>query len=178
MPAYTGLFDPFPNRCFIETGTYYGDGVTVAQNSGKFSEYYSIEFGEQYYEYSVEKYRDDATVHLYFGDSAVELPKMLRHIDTPATFWLDAHGYTYFNAKPLKADACFPLLSEIAAIAAHPIKTHTILIDDMRMFGDEAFGQVTKQQVVDAIMSINPMYRIRYVNGIQAEDIMIASLND
>jgi hypothetical protein len=50
-------------------------------------------------------------------------------------FWLDAHPCTDRSAT----DAPVPLLSELAAIAAHPVAGHVILVDDMRLMGSEGF---------------------------------------
>jgi hypothetical protein len=62
------------------------------------------------------------------GESGVELPRVLAHVQEPVLFWLDAHpsgGQT--------ADAGFdPILHELDAIYRHPVKRHVILIDDAR----------------------------------------------
>ncbi len=55
------------------------------------------------------------SVHLHEGDSATVLPVILKSLDRPALFWLDAHPSTDRSAR----DAPVPLAAELAAIAAH-----------------------------------------------------------
>jgi hypothetical protein len=52
-------------------------------------------------------------------------------LQQPALFWLDAHYSGPLTARgPLDS----PIAQELAAIAAHPVRGHVILIDDMRDF--------------------------------------------
>lgn len=59
------------------------------------------------------------------------------------------------------------------------IKTHTIMIDDMRVFRTkEGWGQynpVGQAEIEAAILAINPNYKICYeANTVQADDILVA----
>jgi hypothetical protein len=154
-------FGQFKNHYFIETGTYGGAGLMKAIQSGAFQDYRSIEFEAQFYQNAKNKFRGRQNVRLYHGDSAKGLWNMIKDIDRPATFWLDAHVY------PPRKDGgknC-PLIEELEQISWHPIKTHTILIDDMHCAGTEAFDYLTKGDLIKKIKKINPNYQIFYIPG-------------
>jgi len=102
------------------------------------------------------------------------LPDLLKEIDEPATFWLDGHhsaGDTAFG------DYRAPLIQELDAIKNHPIKNHTILIDDMRCWQtpnpDLGFW---KEDIFNMLNEINPDYEISYLDGYCKDDILAASL--
>ena len=60
-------------------------------------------------------------------------------------------------------------------IGQHPIKTHTILIDDVRIFREPSNKfSVTLDQVIDSLHAINPDYQIGYDDGFQEKDILVA----
>lgn len=69
-----------------------------------------------------------------------------------------------------------PILQELEAIKNHPIKNHTILIDDVRMFGTRDFDGVTLDQITDKLREINPNYSIFFEKGYQANDILVACI--
>ena len=65
-------------------------------------------------------------------------------------------------------------MQELEAIANHHIKTHTILIDDMRCWEEpNPVHGFYKQDIRDFIPNINPEYTISYIDGIQPEDVMV-----
>ncbi len=154
MPAAREVFARHPNPVLIETGTYKGDAIAAALEAG-FSEVRSVELSLQLHQDAAGRFAGDGRVLLWLGHSAERLPEMLAGVVTPATFWLDAHYSGGLTAGD--ADQC-PLLAELAAIAAHPINTHTILIDDVRQFGREM--PVTSAQAKAALLAINPDYAI------------------
>jgi hypothetical protein len=61
-----------------------------------------------------------------------------------------------------------PILKGIAIIGRHPLKSHTILIDDRRQFDTVAFAHVTERQIQAAIRAINPAYVFSYETGSEA----------
>ncbi len=72
-----------------------------------------------------------------------------------------------------------PVLKELQIIGNHPIKTHTLLIDDRRQVGTADFDYVTEAQIRTAILSINPAYQFSYDTGSDAaamfiDDIIVA----
>ena len=151
------------NDVFIETGTWMGGGIRVAIACG-FPLIYSIEKSDKLFNRATEKFKNNDNVEIIKGDSAEQLPLLLERIDCRATFWLDAH-----------IPDC-PLLEELAAIGAHPIKEHTILIDDRRIFDGKGLD-VKEDDVISAIMKINPYYKVEYLaTRRNPTDIIVASI--
>lgn len=119
---------------FVETGT--ADGETPAFLSPHFDELYTIEVGREQYAAALHRFRGTNVTCLH-GDSGTRLPEVIFQIGgTPALFWLDGH---YCGGD--RADKDTPILEELAAIFAAPVK-HVVLIDDARLFeGMSHFGE-------------------------------------
>ena len=162
----------YPNKVFVETGTYYGDAVREALRCG-FDEVHSVEIHKPFYDACTLLFSDESRVHLHLGDSSDCLWGVINNIDTPITFWLDGHievGIPH-GKNPI------PVLEELKAIGNHPIKTHTILIDDRRVMGTDVWFGITEEQVIEGIMKINKDYQISYENSCNApNDILVARL--
>jgi hypothetical protein len=58
-----------------------------------------------------------------------------------------------------------PLMAELDQIKLHPIKNHTILIDDLDLCGGYLFDYVTLDQIKQKILEINPKYSITFTDG-------------
>jgi len=170
----TEVFLKFSNKYFIETGSYQGDGIQQALDA-KFQEIYSIELAPCHYEYSMKRFCSCSNVHLRFGDSAQILSEVLREIDAPATFWLDGN---YSGGTTAKGQTNTPLLKELEAIRKHPIKTHTILIDDVRLLGTAEFDHIKLDQVIQMILEINPKYQISFEHGYVRNDVLVARIKN
>lgn len=110
----------------------------------------------------------DGRLNLINNDSAIGLSELLPTISVKCAFWLDAHSGAQKYARGIDDVALFRELEEINK---HPIKNHIIAIDDIGLFGtmqiDQKTGQpscdytnVSLDDVVDAIKSINPNYKI------------------
>ena len=170
--AHEGFFRQFPNRHFVETGSRDGGGIDQALRDG-FEQVYSVEIADGFYEHCREKYVDCPSVHLWHGDSGELLEEMIASIDEPITFWLDGH----WSGDPptvQRGPTNTGLWKELEIIARHPIKTHTILIDDVRCFGTEAFDYLKLEDIIAKLYEINPNYDIRYRNGHTTRDILVA----
>ncbi len=167
--ANPGTFNPFVKRYFVETGSFVGDGIEEALRAG-FAEIRSVTLEEAQYIYCQERFKDHPNVHLYHGDSGRVLEEMIRSIDEPVTFWLDAHN----DGDVLPQGTNTPILRELDAIRRHPIKTHTILIDDVRLFNTAQFDWITLATIIRKIYEINPQYRITYLDGFVKRDILVA----
>jgi len=116
----------FELSIFVETGTF--KGVTVAAVADLFDRCITIELSQEFWESASALFADRTNVSCLLGDSGILLPDVLLQIDKPALFWLDAHasgGDTINSGRG-------PIFDELAAIYAHPIKRHVILIDDAR----------------------------------------------
>ena len=166
------------NRVFVETGTHMGNGVQLALDLG-FSEVHSIEKNNGFYKICQARYHGNKKVYLHRGDSAEVLPKVLKIVKEPATFWLDAH------IDPAdKAKGELPLLKELKAIKNHDIKGHTILIDDRKQLGKyqdnflkDAWVGVTEEDVLKMLAKININYNVYFEdNKFSKKQIIVATL--
>jgi hypothetical protein len=166
------VFRSHPNRIFIESGSYRGDGIQNALDAG-FEEIYSIELSPHLYHHCCKRFAGNKRVHLYFGDSSNVLSNILDEIDEPVTFWLDGH---YSWGDTAKGNSNTPILNELAAIAEHHINTHTILIDDVRQFGAMEFDFIDENTILRMLLQINPDYRIYYQDGYQKNDVLVAEI--
>jgi hypothetical protein len=170
MPATVELFRQHLRPWFVETGTWHGDGVQQALDAG-FPRVRSIELSSALHAAAARRFAGDPRVRLYEGDSSRALGEMIADVRTPITFWLDGH---WSRGDTACGDVPCPVLAELAQIARHPVKVHTILIDDVRLFRTEAEGFPPLDTVVAALRAVNSAYRIDYVAGFSPEDILVA----
>lgn len=117
----------------IETGTYHGDMINA--NKDYFRNIYSIELDKTLYTKAQIRFQNISHVRLIYGDSSIELSKLLKKIKQPSLFWLDAH---YSGEGTAIGDKETPIESELRLILKHDIKSHVILIDDARLFGSNS----------------------------------------
>ena len=153
--ASPAVFAKYPNAYFVETGNSYGDGIRMALNAG-FKNIYSIELGPHLYKHCRQRFHSQPSVHLVLGDSAEMLSSILQQINSAATFWLDGH-YSC-GCEDTKGKTNTPLLEELEAIKKHSIKTHTILIDDVRCLRTSQLDFITVSIICKKILEINPKY--------------------
>ncbi len=166
------IFAKYPNASFIESGSCEGAGVQNALDAG-FQNIYSIELAPHFYQHCCRRFRSNPNVKLYQGDSTHVLPVILKQIDAPATFWLDGH---YSWGKTARGATNSPILAELESIRAHHIKTHTILIDDVRQFGTIEFDFIELDEIIQKILQINPNYTISFEDGLIPKDVLIAQI--
>jgi len=172
--AQGGFFQKFPNRYFIETGTWEGHGVLLADMAGCFKEIHTIELSEYFYAKNKigEVNHTNPPVYVWFGDSGTVLGEVLKKMNEPATIWLDAH---YSGNDTAKGESNTPVLRELECIKNHPIKTHTILIDDVRLFETAEFDNISLNTVISKLKEINPSYVIYRADALNIPgDILIA----
>lgn len=164
MPASVELFKKYPNRWFIETGSYKGDGIQCAIDAG-FQLISSVELSEVLYRQCCRRFSKEMAngqLELFWGDSSNLLDIVIGGIKQQLTFWLDGH---YSEGCTAKGNEITPVLKELDIIAKHPIKTHTILIDDCRLFGTSHFGMITEEDIIKALKLINKEYVISKDTG-------------
>ena len=122
------LAQQFGITTFVETGTH--KGKTAEWASGLFRKVITIEGSEKWYQATKERLAAVPNIEILFGHSAQVLPDVVRRLEAPALFWLDAH---WSGRQTAGAEDQCPLLSEIAAVNASPLE-HFVLIDDARLF--------------------------------------------
>lgn len=121
---------------FVETGTKEGWMIEMVAN--RFEKIYSIELDESLYQRAREHFKNEKHIKLLHGDSAIEIRKILSEINEPTLFWLDAHNSGMITAGNS------PIIRELEAIFTHPIKNHTVLIDDARHFDLKTISEMRK----------------------------------
>ncbi|MBS0626535.1 MAG: hypothetical protein JSS32_10845 [Verrucomicrobia bacterium] len=167
-------FPRVPNKYFIETGSYYGQTIQMALDTGFFQEIYSIELAPLLYEHCKRRFAYRPNVKLFKGDSTDLLPQIIAKLDAPATFWLDGH---YSSDNTARGITNSPILAELESIRQHPIKNHTIMIDDVRMFGTIEFDFIEVDEIKQKVLEINPNYKITfYDGGYIPGDVLIATV--
>jgi hypothetical protein len=162
MSASSGLFGRYPNRIFVETGSQEGFAIQQALDEG-FKVAHSIEIEPSYYAKVWHRFKDNPNVHLFLGDSGVMLEVIMRLIDEPVTFWLDAH---------VGAEST-PIMKELEIIKNHHIKTHSILIDDLRDWKTHVNG-VNVEMFKEKLLEINPDYTLVLDAGRFPKDVLVA----
>jgi hypothetical protein len=120
----------------VETGTYTGETAWAFRR--EFERIETIELEPGLARLARIRFARTPAVHVHEGDSALVLPQILSSLDRPALFWLDAHPHTDRSAN----DAPVPLVAELSAIAAHPVRGHVVLVDDMRLMGSAGFPSI------------------------------------
>lgn len=107
-------------NCFVETGTFEGNGVTLAIQAG-FTDIHTIDLANNL----PKSYKHGMKYNSYYGDSATVLEQILPKLkDKKIMLWLDAHSQLMENEVEN-----YPLLRELNVIEKH-CKKPVILIDD------------------------------------------------
>jgi hypothetical protein len=172
----------YVNPVFVETGTYKGEGVQYALDAG-FEKIYSIEISQNLYRESRDRFIDNLSVVLFCGDTRETLWPIIEPITDRITFFLDSHGLTWADdTEGLKGKLDeYPLMRELAIIAKHRRKDHTIIIDDMRIL-HKLCRDI--DDIKAALLEINPDYTIELIEGLvehakpKAEEILVARLGE
>jgi hypothetical protein len=159
------------NKVFVETGSYCGDGIQLAIDCG-FNNIHSIELSEKHFKHCINRFKDNSNIKIHRGDSSKVLFGVIENINENITFWLDGH---YSCGDTALGDKICPLLEELELIKNHHIKTHTILIDDMRCWLiDNPKIQFGDEEIRNKILEINKDYTFLYEDGECENDILVA----
>lgn len=139
----------FKPSVFFETGTYNGHMVYAMLD--KFDEIFSIELNKELYKKNRKRFMGYHHVHLFQGDSGQFLPEILKEIQKPCLFWLDAH---WSGGSTAKGVLNTPIIQELTCILNHPRKKeHILLIDDARSYtgqNDYPNLKTLEQLILDA----------------------------
>lgn len=155
MPSSKEIFERYLNPVFIETGSHIGDGIQQALNAG-FQKVFSIELVPEYYQRCIKRFQGNEKVKIFEGASIYHLPRILHGMQEKCTFWLDSHNFSPENPQSM-------IIEELAIIATHFRKNHTILIDDNRLIETEF--KIKRQTIKNILNIINPEYKIESIDG-------------
>ncbi len=173
MPTVKNQFKPFVCKHYIETGTAHGDSLLCALEES-FETFQSCELSQTMFEFSqklISNHPKSQLVKIYQGPSETRLADMLANINDQATIFLDAH----YAGPPMALGESFcPLDKEIEIIKNHSIKTHTIMIDDIRCCGTHLFKGISVDDLIKWIQEINPNYKFKTVDCEYPNDILVA----
>lgn len=161
------------SNLFIETGSYLGEGIDVAIESG-YDQIYSIELSDHYYNFCLKKFNNNNKIKIIKGCSEDQLPILLKNINSQCDFWLDAH-YSMGNTA-LGPKIC-PLYEELESILKHR-PDHTIIIDDVRFMDTDWWENISKDKIINFILSANKNYKFYFENGYQQNDILVAKVTN
>lgn len=153
----------YKTSILVETGTYKGD--TIDTTLDKFNKVYSIELAKSWHDRAKSVFGVNHNVSLHQGNSTRVLPKVVKKLDRPTLFWLDAH---YSGDGTARAKKDTPIWQELTAISKSKISGNVILIDDARLFtgkGDYPnLADLKKKIKVDfphkSILVLNDIIRI------------------
>ena len=185
---YVNRFCPPRKNNFIETGTYKGETVSRMLKNG-FKYIRSVDISSQNIFDSVTKEVETAKevyncdVQLVLGDSPDAIPIFLNELkkiwkdpkDREVVFWLDAHASGSLSGGRSGGS---PLLDELLEIEKDDVKTHTIFIDDRRLFGSAEWSFITEKQCMEILTRINPEYKFHYLDGQIPGDVLVATVYD
>lgn len=167
------MFTNYINKYYVETGSYTGNTIQKALDAG-FKNVISFEITQKYYDICKERFKNNKNVKLILGDSYQLMFDSIKKINTPITFFLDAHLCDNDTDYSTVAGKC-PLLYELDQIKKHSLKNHTILIDDVRLCRPEHFG-ITLDDIKNKILSINSKYVFTFEDYYYEKDVLVARI--
>jgi hypothetical protein len=172
------LLKSFNKKIFIEAGTHSGGTVDVALECG-FEKIYSCEPAIERYNFCVEKFKEEIEndkVYLQPKSSKQFFEEILPEIEDEAVFWLDSHKDD--NASGLQDLPPCPIIDELKIISQHKIKSHVILIDDIRVFRSQiSWGKTTSvDNIKKMLLEINSEYKISFKDGRTKDDILVCKI--
>lgn len=142
----------------IETGTFLGEMVKNVKDD--FNKIYTIELDKELYHRANNKFKGYKKINVLQGNSSKILPDLLKNIQKPSLFWLDAH---YSGILTARGEKNTPIREELNTIISHGIDSHVILIDDARCFtGNNDY--LTIKEIKNKI--VNHTHKIKIENDI------------
>jgi hypothetical protein len=174
----------YKNPVFLETGSHHGDTIYKIANNTIYNplKIYSLELSDVFFDMCQKRFENNNNIYLCKANSKYDLYNIIKDIDTTITFWLDSHWSGCPDVGCDIVTVC-PILEELEQIKQHSIKTHTIIIDDIRLMNnssDKYTGfPVTLNEILTKIIEINPEYKIKYYDDCTASnDILVAYIEE
>lgn len=138
----------------IETGT--GDGNMIYACLKHFKKIFSIELSTDLYKNAIKRFEKYNYVQIHNGNSSTILPKILKNIENPVLFWLDAH---YSGGNTARGKSNTPILKELEQIFKNFNDKSIVLIDDANLFNGEN-GYPTFSELKQYVSSFGSNWQI------------------
>jgi len=148
---FKNIVNKFEIEVLIEIGE--NAGQTIAQALPLCREIYAIKSSIPTYAFTAQRFKHDKHVHVFPGEPADILSKILPFIKGKILFVLDSHG----DLTTTTRRKYNPIFEEIRAIIACSINDGVILINNMHYF--KQGGYPPEQFIRDAISDINSKYQ-------------------
>lgn len=145
------LVETFNIEIIVETGT--GNSRTLEKALPYFREIHTIKTPPIVYARTAHKFKNNNHVHVYLGESADVLCKILPIMKGKILFILDSHT----DIKTTTRRDFTPIFQEIRAIIACGINDAVILINNIHYFREA--GYPSDRYIRDAILDINGNYQ-------------------
>ncbi len=137
------IINHYKVKNFVETGTFYGDGVAYALQF-PFKKIWSVEIVPDLARKCMKKFIEHNNVTIVCNESVSALKHEIPQLKGPAVYWLDAHfpgadaGLTGYLSDD--ESLRLPLAEELRIIAANRNTSHDVFIlDDLRIYEDGNF---------------------------------------
>jgi len=143
----------------IESGTFEGEMARKCRRA--FRSIVTIELSGTLARAAARRLAPYRNIRVIQGNSAEQLPRLLRELREPALFWLDGH---YSGEGTARGASDTPLEEELRAIARHGARGHVVLIDDARLIGTGDYP--TRENVVAILREAEPAFDARIEDDI------------
>lgn len=168
LPPSYNLLAKYPNPVYVETGIWRGDSIQQALDAG-FKRVIGIDVDPSCIDFCRSRFDNNPAIELHCGDSAACLRDIIKDIQEPISFLLDAHWQFIEGTEP--GPNPFPLLDEINVIADREFNDIAI-IDDWHIFYPDRVGYSKEDVLVELIRA--GLNRFSYVANPVIDGILIA----
>ena len=155
MPASLKNFKENIAHTLIETGSYLGEGISLALQAG-FKQVISIEIAEKYFQICTRRFKNNNKVVLLYGDSSIKLSEAIDLAKGDITFWLDGH---WSGADTGKGSKEVPLVEELEQIKQTKPLIKAIIIDDI---WQAERNEISKERIESLLLDINDKMEFSY----------------
>jgi hypothetical protein len=161
----------YPHRYSLVTRVLDGRGVELALQAG-FNLIHTITSTPPWYRRNKQHLSHlFPNVHFWYGDSTRMLGDVIANIHEPITILLNAR----YGNNPLTNEGMMPVLQELELIRQHPVKIHTILIDNISEgLTLTILENANLHHLLEKIREINPNYNFSFEDSTIKNDLLVA----
>lgn len=176
LPPNKNLLKEFSNRIYVETGIWRGDSIQLALDAG-FEQVIGIDNDPESIKFCTSRFfvgglQLDERLQLVEGDSARCLWEAMRNVDERCTILLDAHWQLLEGTE--RGEHPFPLMLELEQLAQHPIKKHTIIVDDLLYMTHPNVTGWSLPDLIRKIKKINENYTFKLIANPVIDNMLVA----